>query len=78
MKHQALLLSKDKSKKLNCRLLQIFIWRFNLETHFGGICKQCIPDQMQQKAASDQGLHCLVIVISLQTANKMKTTTGNP
>ena len=28
MQNQALFCSKDKSKKLECRLLQNFVWRF--------------------------------------------------
>ena len=30
MKNQALLPSKDKSKKLKCRLLHFFVWRFTM------------------------------------------------
>ena len=36
------------------------------------------PVQMPQNVASDQSLHCLLIEISMESSDKMETSTGNP
>ena len=44
----------------------------------GHLTNSADPDQTPQNAASDQGLHCLLIDCSIRILIKMKNTTQQP
>ena len=53
-------------------MLGRFIWDELLRPIFGTMTKSTHPDQMPQYATSDQGLHFLLIEISIRNEIKLK------
>ena len=68
------------SEKIKIRVGLLKLGVFNplldqIPARFGVLCKQC---RSSSNAASDQGLHCLNITISMGNAFKMKITIRDP